>query len=95
MWAALGEVFGARYLIRMTTTPHRYTHLLMLKITEEAHQFCFDRIARINRNSKVSVKRIHTDNAKELLGMTKGVKGMGIKFTKASVHTPESNRVAE
>lgn len=70
MWAALGAVTGGyRYFIAVLTTPHRYTHVQMLKTRVEAPQFCYDQMAWIDRNREDSIKRLYSDSAEEFLSM--------------------------
>lgn len=49
----------------------------------------------MDRNSGKTVKRVHTDSAKEFLVMRRNLKSIEIVHTTTSVHTPEFNGLAE
>lgn len=86
---------GYRYFITTTTTQYRYTHVQVLKITVKAFQFRYGFIAWIDRDSKDSVKRVPSDNAKEFLITSSFLMSMDIKPALTSAHTPQSGEVAE
>lgn len=86
---------GNRYFMSMTTTPHRYTSVQLLRTRDEAAQYCYDHIAWIDRNAMKSVKRVRSNNAKTFLAMKAMLKKKEIISTTASAHTSESNRVSE
>lgn len=86
---------GKQYFMTMTTTPHRYTNVQLMRTRDEAVQNCYDFIAWLDRNAKESVERVHTDNAKKFIEMKKTLRKVGISYTTTSAHTPESNGLAE
>lgn len=81
--------------ITMKRTVHYYTHVQMLKTRYKAPRSYFDHMSWIHRNCKVSIHRVHSDNAKELLGMKNILSPMVIKLTMTFAPTQKPNGVAE
>lgn len=67
---------GNRYVTTMTTTPRRYAYMQTMKTRDENPKSCYDQKVWMDRNGEESVKGVHSDNAKESLGMKKVLKKM-------------------
>lgn len=84
-----------RYILMLTTTPHRHLNVQLLRERKEAVQNVFNSINLADRNADIIVKRIHTDNALESVSMNRKLSKMCIKLTTTLAHIPTPNRVAE
>lgn len=67
-----------QYFVTMTITPHRYGSAEPIEYKSDVHKICINHIAWLARKTKATVKRVHSDKAKEFLSMMSALKGMGI-----------------
>lgn len=56
-----------RHLLKMKTTSRRYLNVQLLKYWHETVQHVHNFIATVDRNCRLTVKRVHIGNAKEFL----------------------------
>lgn len=63
------HIGGNSYFLTMKTARERYTRVKILKSESEAMKFIIEYIAWLDRNSKESVKRVHSDSVKDFLVM--------------------------
>lgn len=73
----------------MTATLQHYLNVQLLRQKSEATQHMYNYIAKVDKNCKRTVKRVHTGNALEFLEMQNSLKRMGIIYKTMSAHSPE------
>lgn len=86
---------GKRYFATFIVSKSRYCDVALLKTRDEVREHLYEFIAWVERNTGRTVKRIHTDGAKEYKAMEKPLKTRGIRSTYSSAYTPQSNGLAE
>lgn len=79
------------FFLTMTTAQHRFTRANTLKFRVEAIADISKFIACMDYNSKKSVKRVHTDNAIDFLGMESESNARGIELMTLLVNSPKSS----
>lgn len=60
---------GSKYFVKFIVATSRYGEVSLLRSRSEMHETLFNFIAWLQRNTSVSVKRIHRDNAKEYVAL--------------------------
>lgn len=86
---------GRRYFLIMTVAHARYTSVHLLIDQKDLEQYFHNCMSWIERNTKVKVIRVHTDNAPEFMRLRKAFERMRILLTTWSAHTPQSIGLAE
>lgn len=79
----------------MTVAHAQCTRGHVLMDYKELEQYFHNFISWIERNTKLEVVRMHTNNAPEFITLRKGFERIEIVLTSSSAHTPQSNRLAE
>lgn len=83
----LGE---RRYFLTLVTAPQRFVCVYLLKIRTAIAEYFYEYIACINKNALHKTKRVHTNNAVELLTMRRGLAKMNIELTTSTTYSPQS-----
>ena len=86
---------GARYFVTFIVASSRYCDVGLLRSRSDMPDTLFNFIAWLERNTSVTVKRIHSDNAKEYVSLDSSLLEKGIWHTYSSAYTPQSNGLAE
>lgn len=86
---------GKRYFATFTIAKSRYCEVGLLSSRSEVGKHLKEFIAWAERHGSESVKRIHSDNAKEYQALAKELKPEGITWTFSSAYTPQSNGLSE
>ena len=86
---------GARYILCFIVETSRYAKVFIIKERSQLRQ-CFKQfLAWIERVTTTSIKRLHSDGAKEYVQLGSYLKELGITQTFSTPYTPQSNGLAE
>ena len=86
---------GKRYFATFTIARSRYCEVALLEKRSEVGEHLSKFVTWVERQAGETVKRIHSDNAKEYEALAKSMQQKGIDWTFSSSYTPQSNGLAE
>ena len=84
-----------QYFLTIVEEYSRLTAAYPMKSKEEASELLLNFINKLENQSGKVVKRVHADNGTEFIRAFTYLKGQGVEATTSTVHTPESNGLAE
>lgn len=78
-----------------TAALQKYSSMKLIKTRAKVPNYCFDFTTWLGKNSKMKVLRVHSDNAKEFLGIKSELMKKRIELTTSTPYNSESNGLAE
>ena len=86
---------GKKYFVTFTIAKLRYCNVALLSRRYQVGNHLEEFVAWVEHQAGTSVKRVHSDNAKEFKALVPRMKARGINCTFSSVYTLQSNGLAE